>query len=134
MSEVSIRSVLTESPSEVVKPSGKQEVSTETDVEVPYSAYKSEHGKSLISDYFELGTSESEFETEIENIENYFADKVKSGMSDSPTAVKEAIKKMEKMANIDKNERTTLRVAKLAAYVRFLSETQDIDKMIRRYE
>lgn len=124
-----------ESAPNASKSAGETKVSATTDVEVPYTSYKSETGSSLVGEYFELGTSESEFSDEISAIESYFTDRVTNGgMANSPKVIKEAIKKMEKLSGIDQTERTTLKVAKLAAYIKFLKETEDIDRMVTRYD
>jgi hypothetical protein len=118
-----------------IEPSGDNKETHDKDtVEVPYLDYERENGQSLIADYFELGQSGEEFESELGTINSYLEDKVKSGkMDNNVDSVKTLIKQIEKMSNVSKTERTVVRVAKLAAYINFLRSTEDIDKMVDRY-
>ena len=68
------------------------------------------------------------FGKEIETIDSYLESQIKYGKIDnSVEAVKEALKKIEKMCGADKTERVTMRIEKIAAYAEFLNKTMDID-------
>jgi hypothetical protein len=101
---------------------------------VPYTLYESEHKKPFIADHYELGNSYTEFSDEISEIEGFFKDRADRGIISNDTkTVKDLISKYEKMANIGKEERKVVKIAKLAAYVKFLQQTKEIEKMVEKY-
>lgn len=103
-------------------------------IEVPYTSYESEHKSPLVADYYELGNAKSEFSDEINIIEGYFRSQAETGKIDnSVSTIKSLIAKYEKMANIAKEERTVMKVAKLAEYVKFLRSTDEIDRNLEKY-
>lgn len=103
-------------------------------VEVPYTSYEQENHHPYIVDHYELGNSSSEFETEIKNIDGYFKDQAEHGKIDNKlSTIKGLIAKYEKMANIGKEERTVMKIAKLSAFVKFLRESEHINSEVGRY-
>jgi hypothetical protein len=101
------------------------------DGDVPFTDYQKEHNHPFLVDHFELGDSWQDkyggFEEEIDTIEGYFRGKIEHGQMQNDTeAVKEQFKKIYKLCNIDKTERVTMQIEKLAAYIKFLKETDDI--------
>ena len=67
------------------------------------------------------------FKEDFDVISSYFKDKINQGeMSDSIESVNEKLKWIEKMANIDKTERTVMKIEKIKAFVKFLKETDQI--------
>lgn len=109
-----------------------------TSVEVPYTAYESEHGKPLSADYFELGDlwndANGGFSKEISTIEEYFTKKIESGeIENSIKAIKEKLKSFEKLSNTHKDERKTIRLETVSAYVKFLMDSDNIRYNIKRY-
>ena len=104
----------------------------ETTVEPPFSDYEKVNGQPYLVDHFKLGDSWQEkiggFSEEIKTIDVYLANQIKHGKIDnSVEAVREALKKVEKLCGADKTERTTMRIEKIAAYAEFLNKTMDID-------
>ena len=74
------------------------------------------------------------FPKEISTIESYLQHKIQSGeLPNSQSAVKQEINKMLKMTNVNKEERSLVKVETLAAYVKFLMKTEDIRYNLRRY-
>jgi hypothetical protein len=64
------------------------------------------------------------FKEDFDVIDSYFKDKINHGeMEDTVEAVKEKLKWIEKMVNIDKTERTVMKIEKIKAFIRFLKET-----------
>jgi len=123
---------VSEATPEIVASNGAQPV--DIAVEVPYTSYESEHKKPFIADHYELGEAYTEFSDEIGEIEGYFKDRAEHGLIANDTkTVKDLISKYEKMANIGKEERVVIKIAKLAAYVKFLKETKNIEKMVEKY-
>lgn len=118
-----------EKPSQVVPTS---------DVEVPYLDYKREHGEPYTVSHFELGKNWRDpiggFPNEVSAIEDYFNDKISNGeMANSISAVKNRLKEMLKVTNMSKEERNLVKVETIAAYIKFLRETDDIKKNVKRY-
>lgn len=67
------------------------------------------------------------FKEDFEFINSYFKEKINKGeMADTVEAVKDKIKWIEKLANIDKNERIVMKIEKTKAFIRFLKETDQI--------
>lgn len=67
------------------------------------------------------------FKEDFEFINGYFKEKINKGeMADTIEAVKDKMKWIEKLANIDKNERTVMKIEKTKAFIRFLKETDQI--------
>ena len=104
----------------------------ETHIEPPFLDYEKVNGHPYLVDHFKLGDSWQDkmggFGKEIETIDSYLESQIKYGKIDnSVEAVKEALKKIEKMCGADKTERVTMRIEKIAAYAEFLNKTMDID-------
>lgn len=119
------------------QPIDKSVVST-VDVEVPYLDYEKAHNHPYMVDYFKIGDTwddpDGGFSKEIGIIEGYFKDRIESGdMANSKRTVEDEIKKILKLNNMDKEERTVLKMETLAAYIKFLSEKEDIKRNIKRY-
>ena len=54
-------------------------------------------------------------------------------IANSPKAVKNELKKIEKLLGLKDEERTVMRVGKVAAYIRFLLETKGLEMNVKRY-
>lgn len=105
------------------------------DAEVPYLDYESSHGRPHTADYFELGDTWSDpeggFPKEVELIEDYVNEKIKSGeIGNSTQAVKILIKNMEKLTRVSDEVRPLVRVETIAAYIDFVRKTQNIKKKL----
>lgn len=125
--------VVTESP-QVAEPQVEKEriASTETSQEVPYTDYEKTSGHPYLVDYFELGDTWRDklggFEKEITLIDGYFKEQIEQGqLRNELAAVKEKMKKIYKLCNIDTTERITMQIEKLAAYIEFLRKTENIN-------
>mgnify|MGYP001266385409 FL=1 len=116
---------------EAAKPT-KPTTDGDTTIEPPFLDYEKVNGHPYLVDHFNLGDNWRDkmggFEKEIETIDSYLENQIKYGKIDnSVEAVKEALKKIEKMCGADKTERVTMRIEKIAAYAEFLNKTMDID-------
>lgn len=100
----------------------------ETKVQPPFTDYESVHKHPYLVDHFELGDRWRDgFEKEINNIEDYFKSKIELGeLKNDTEAVKDKLKGIYKLCNIDKNERATMQIEKLSAYIEFLKKTDHI--------
>jgi len=110
----------------------------QTEVEPPYLDWEREKGKPYIAEYFKLGELWNDkvggFEEEIGTIQKYIKDEIEQGRLDnSVEAVKGVLKGIEKMAGFDKSERTTIKIAQMAAYTEFLYKTRNIKNNQRKY-
>lgn len=104
---------------------------SEVEAEAPFTDYQNLNHHPFLVDYYKLGDTWKDklggFEEEITKIEGYFKDRIEQGtMKNEVGAVKEKIKKIYKLVGIDKSERTTMQIEKLAAYIDFLKKTDDI--------
>lgn len=118
----------------------KEDVPTDgdTDIEPPFTDYEKVHKYPFLVDYYKLGDSWQDklggFEKEIGLIESYFRDKIEQGaMKNETQIVKDELNKMYKLNKIDKSERTTMQIEKLAAYIEFLKRTDKIELDRYRY-
>lgn len=105
---------------------------------VPFTEYRTMNAQPFLVEYFDLGDSWQEkmggFEKEVDLIEGYFKDKIEQGsMKNETDVVKDEIKKIYKLTKIDKSERTTMQIEKLAAYIEFLKRTDKIEVDRYRY-
>jgi hypothetical protein len=110
----------------------------ESNVEPPFTDYQKQYKHPFIVDYFKLGDRWADelggFSEEVKSIEGYFTDKINKGeMINDTEAVREKLKGIYKLCNIDKTERTTMQIEKLAAYIDFLRKTDDIKLNHQKY-
>lgn len=101
---------------------------TTTKIEPPFTDYHSQNGKPFVVDYFQLGNTWDQsvggFVKEVSFLEKYFDDQIKSGvMANNTEAVKDAIKKMEKVNGLEKFDTPMKRIQILSSYVEFLMKT-----------
>ena len=116
----------------------KLKVVDEKQEEVPFTLYQSENKRPFVVDFYDLGEYwddiEGGFSEEIGIIEGYFKDLAEKGVIENTTdTIKTKLKQIEKVAGIDKTERKVVKLAKLASYITFLKQTDDIDKILRKY-
>lgn len=122
-----------------VSPEGKEPTrGTEVKEEVPYLDYEKEHNHPHSVDYFQLGDTWEDpvggFPEEISVIEEYLEKKIKEGeIANSVSAIREKLKSIEKMTNLKKEERPLVKIETMAAYIKFLMETDKIKYNLRRY-
>jgi hypothetical protein len=127
-------------PSEPVdeKVIGKSEAAViASKVEPPYLDYEHEKGKPYIAEYFGLDEMWQDkvggFEEEINTIKTYIKNEIEQGRIDNSTeAVKTLLKDMEKQIG-NKTERTTIKIAQMAAYTDFLYKNRDIKNNQYKY-
>ena len=104
---------------------GKEVVTDTVHEEIPYSDYKMENGKPYIADHYELGDNWEIFNEEISTIEDYVKRQMEKGeMSNSINAVKDLIKKMEKLHNLKNEERSVVKIGTISSYIKFLNEAE----------
>ncbi len=110
---------------------------TPTEVEPPYSEYEKKAGKPYAVDYFELGRYWDHgelYNKEIGSIETYMSHLVETGeINNTLKAVKDKMKKIEKMININSEDRKASRVGRVAAYMEFLIKADGIKRDSAKY-
>ena len=116
-----------EEPHKPVDESGVQDIK----IEPPYTDYEKVHNHPFLVDYYKIGDTWRDklggFEKEIESIDGYFRNKIQQGqLKNEKESVESEIKKIYKLCGIEKTERTTMQIEKLAAYIDFLRKTDDI--------
>lgn|SRR3990167_1893288 len=99
--------------------------------EPPYLDYQRIIGHPYIVDHFKLGDTWRDklggFEKEVESIDGYFKDQIEQGqIQNNVSAIKEKVNKIYRLCGIDKTERVTMQIERLAAYIQFLKKTDDI--------
>lgn len=109
------------------KPIEPQPMVGRNDIEPPFTDYESAHGHPFIVDHYELGDTWKEkmggFFPEVTEITSYLMRQIGAKEIDnSNEAVKETIKKLERIANVKKSDRVVTKIAKVAAYVEFLNK------------
>jgi len=113
-------------------------VTSDIDTEPPFTSYREIKHQPFLVDHYKLGDAWKDklggFTEEVDFIEGYFKDKIEQGeMKNETKAVKDEIGKIYKLNKIDKNERTTMQIEKLAAYIKFLKETDKIEMLRYKY-
>ena len=102
-------------------------------VEVPYF-----DDDNFLTDYFKLGTqwrdADAVFNEDLHKIDVYFTDMIQSGeIANSKSAVLNELKKMEKLNNLMKEERSVVKLEVLGNYAEFLMKNTKLKSNLRRY-
>ena len=122
---------------EVKIPESKDLITTsiETGVEVPYTDYEQVNRKPYTVEHYQLGDRwEEGYAEEVATIEAYLKNKIDTGeIANSISAVKYELKNLEKINNLVHEERSVVKTGIIAAYVKFLMETDNIKYNVRKY-
>ena len=115
------------------KPQAEEHASS---IEGPYTDYAKLHNHPYIVDHYDLGSLweiDGVYTNEVKTIEKYLSHCIDLGMANDIKAVQESLKKIERMSGIEKTDRTVVKVGKVAAYIRFLNETENIKTNAIKY-
>ena len=104
----------------------------ETDL---FMTYQLDHNVPFVADYYGVGNmmefADISYKSEIDSIDAYISDEVKGQrLENSTDAVKGELRKLERLAGIDKHVPTSSRVKQLAAYAEFLRKANNIKRGI----
>lgn len=100
-----------------------------SEIEAPYTDYKTVNNHPYAVDYFKLGDNWEVFSDEVKTIESFMKDKIASGdIANTRQAVEREIKAMEKLHNVKDDERSVVKVGVLAQYIKFLTNTRNIKR------
>jgi len=121
-----------------VKSSNETHSEVSSEVEVPYTDYEGQNGKPFTVDHYELSDYwndlEGGFGEEVATIESYMKSQIERGeIANSQKAIKLELKKIEKLTNMTKEERTTVKLGNIAAYAKFLMEANNIKNKVKKY-
>jgi len=140
MSDLTFRTKVEKTAETEVLPEGKEPTrGAEAQVEVPYLDYEKQHGHPYPVDYFKLGDSWQDhaggFAKEISIIEEYLQKKIEMGeLANDRGVIEKKLREMEKINNLKDEVRAVVKVPVLAAYIKFLGETEKIKFNLRRYK
>lgn len=126
-----------ETPIHIGDKAGTQDVKLKNS-DVPYTDYEHMNHHPYVVDHFKLGDTWKDklggFEKEVNLIEDYFKQEIDRGqLKNEVPAVKEKLDKIYKLCGIDKTERVTMQIEKLAAYLEFLKKTDNINLNHEKY-
>jgi hypothetical protein len=114
-------------PAEVpIKPSGDE----------LYATYDLDHANPYLADMFGIEALWNEpgltYKTEVNTIDSYLMQEIKEkNLSNTTTAVKERLEKLEAQAGIDKTAPVELRVKLLAEHAKYLQKLNDVKLGVR---
>ena len=112
-------------------PAGDGSTSETTNIEPPFTEYKSTHKLPYVADYMDvkLTWDESDMVEDVETIESYLQELAMNGDLDNTVkSAKDKLKSLEKMANIDKLESNAQRLIKLAEFIKYLKNLNERTK------
>ena len=105
----------------------------EKKVEIPYL-----DSSDYLENYFELGTEwkdqDNIFFGDLNRIDNFIKLKIKNGeMENSQDSVKNMLKKMEKLNNLENEGRSVVKLEVMSNYVEFLLKNDLLKSNLKRY-
>ena len=129
-----------ESPAEEKLPEGKTPDITQVDdkVDVPFLDYHRVKGKPFLVDFYDLGMHWDDpkggFAEEVEIIQKFLDRKIKNGdIANSQDAIKAELAQIEEINNLKNEFRKIVKLGTMAAYTKFLLETEGIKVKAKRY-
>jgi len=113
----------------------------EVSVEPPFTEYEKEHGHPFLVDHYELGNMwnrtdmySQAYVPEVETVNEYLQHIISRGdIGDTPEAVANELKKIEKMINVRKDQKKSVRIGMVAEYVKFLMKSENIKMESAKY-
>lgn len=103
------------------------------DVPVPYL-----DASNFLEEYFNIGTEwkdhDASFYKELEGIDSYLKTKIESKeLPNDQVAIRNELKKMERLNNLNKEQRSVIRLEVLANYVEFMKKNDNLKSNLKRY-
>lgn len=120
------------------KPMGNGDASPRIDnIEPPFTDYESVHKHPFTVDHFELGRfwdTDNVYSNEVSTIEGYLRYLIDKGeLANSLEAIKTKMKAIERTAGASTTDSMSVKVGKVAAYAKFLTEVDNIKHSSRKY-
>lgn len=107
------------------------------EVEPPFTDYHHMKGVPYVVEHYKLGEFWNEqgvYEPEVQTIEGYLTRKIELGeIANSTDSVKNELKEIEKITNMTKEERASVKLGIISAYIEFLNKTEGIKTNMRKY-
>lgn len=110
---------------------------TQEGVDTPIALYEQLKGKPYTAEYYEVGkiwdNPDLDMKGDIKDIERYYVSKVQHNeVADGKDNFKKFIKSLEKAIGLTDLTPNTVRISKLAKYIKFMEEADKIDKKSRK--
>jgi len=120
-------------PSEVKS----HDITPHSDVETPIALYEQLKGKPYTAEYYDVediwDDPDLGMKDDIKAIEKYYVSKVqKNEIADGKDNFKKFVKSLEKAIALSDMSPNTVRISKLAKYIKFMREADKIDERSRR--
>ncbi|HRY74379.1 MAG TPA: hypothetical protein P5098_01680 [Candidatus Dojkabacteria bacterium] len=120
-------------PSEVKS----HDITPHSDVETPIALYEQLKGKPYTAEYYDVediwDNPDLGMKDDIKAIEKYYVSKVqKNEIADGKDNFKKFVKSLEKAIGLSDMSPNTVRISKLAKYIKFMREADKIDERSRR--
>jgi uncharacterized protein YktA (UPF0223 family) len=120
-------------PSEVKS----HDITPHSDVETPIALYEQLKGKPYTAEYYDVediwDDPDLGMKDDIKAIEKYYVSKVqKNEIADGKDNFKKFVKSLEKAIGLSDMSPNTVRISKLAKYIKFMREADKIDERSRR--
>lgn len=120
-------------PSEVKS----HDITPHSDVETPIALYEQLKGKPYTAEYYDVediwDDPDLGMKDDIKAIEKYYVSKVqKNEIADGKDNFKKFVKSLEKAIGLTDMTPNTVRISKLAKYIKFMREADKIDERSRR--
>jgi uncharacterized protein YktA (UPF0223 family) len=125
-------------PSEVKSHEVKNhDITPHSDVETPIALYEQLKGKPYTAEYYDVediwDDPDLGMKDDIKAIEKYYVSKVqKNEIADGKDNFKKFVKSLEKAIGLSDMSPNTVRISKLAKYIKFMREADKIDERSRR--
>lgn len=108
----------------------------DVDVNPPFTEYEKMEGKPYLVEHYELGTMwnrgdmySDAFNSEVLAINTYLEHMISKGeVNNTIESVKNELKRIEKMINVKKDARKSMRIGLVAEYANFLLKSENIKK------
>ena len=120
-----------------VKEVKKPDITPLDDVEPPVALYEQLRGKPYTAKYYEVeklwDNPDLDMKSDVKAIESYYISKVqKNEVADGKDNFKKFVKSLEKAIGLSDLAPNTVRISKLAKYIKFMKEADKIDEKSRR--
>ena len=109
----------------------------DTGVEIPFSEHE-KNGKPYTVSHYELSDTwddpDGGFTDEIGVMEKYLQQMIRKGeLADTTSAAKRELKRIEKLTNMQHEDRKVVKLATIAAYMKFIMESDQAKHLFRKY-
>jgi hypothetical protein len=135
MADVAFRQPVSEAPQSETPVVAKPDFVTPTTPDLvdakPFTLYKMQNKTPLVAQLMDISTywdvPEAGMGGDVQAIEDYLLSSVRDGRyADSMGTIKQVVKTLEKEAGVDKLETMSVKLKKIAAYVRYLGELKNV--------